>query len=82
MNGDPKNKEQKGSALSGRAADVARESKERLATAWAEIVEAARTPVGRIGRPEDIAQAIAFLIGNGFTTGHTLICDGGIRLGQ
>lgn len=43
---------------------------------------AARTPVGRIGRPEEIANAIAFLIGNGFTTGHTLICDGGIRLGQ
>lgn len=43
---------------------------------------AARTPVGRIGRPQEIADAIAFLIGNGFTTGHTLICDGGIRLGQ
>lgn len=43
---------------------------------------AARTPVGRIGRPEDIADAIGFLIGNGFMSGHTLICDGGIRLGQ
>ncbi len=43
---------------------------------------AARTPVGRVGRPEEIAEAIAFLIGNGFTSGHTLICDGGIRLGQ
>ncbi|WP_267554854.1 SDR family oxidoreductase [Rhizobium rhizogenes] len=43
---------------------------------------AARTPVGRVGRPREIAEAIGFLIGNGFTSGHTLICDGGIRLGQ
>ncbi|PST19789.1 short-chain dehydrogenase [Rhizobium sp. JAB6] len=43
---------------------------------------AARTPVGRVGNPGEIAEAIAFLIGNGFTSGHTLICDGGIRLGQ
>lgn len=43
---------------------------------------AGRTPVGRVGRPEDIADAIGFLVGNGFTSGHTLICDGGIRLGQ
>ncbi|MGN6775380.1 SDR family oxidoreductase [Rhizobium sp.] len=42
---------------------------------------AARTPVGRVGNPREIAEAIAFLIGNGFTSGHTLICDGGIRLG-
>lgn len=41
---------------------------------------AAKTPVGRVGQPEDIAQAISFLIGNGFMTGHTLICDGGLRL--
>ncbi|MDE1996067.1 MAG: SDR family oxidoreductase [Rhizobiaceae bacterium] len=42
----------------------------------------ARTPVGRVGRSDEIADAIAFLIGNGFTSGHTLICDGGVRLGQ
>ena len=41
---------------------------------------AAKTPVGRVGRPEDIAQTIAFLIGDTFITGHTLICDGGLRL--
>jgi NAD(P)-dependent dehydrogenase (short-subunit alcohol dehydrogenase family) len=41
---------------------------------------AAKTPVGRVGRPEDVAQAIAFLIGDGFMTGHMLICDGGLRL--
>ena len=43
---------------------------------------AARTPVGRVGSSLEIAEAIAFLIGNGFTSGHTLICDGGIHLGQ
>jgi NAD(P)-dependent dehydrogenase (short-subunit alcohol dehydrogenase family) len=41
---------------------------------------AARTPVGRVGRPEDVAQAIAFLIGDSFMTGHMLICDGGLHL--
>ena len=39
----------------------------------------AKTPVGRVGQPEDVAQAIAFLIGNGFITGHMLVCDGGLR---
>jgi len=42
---------------------------------------AAQTPVGRIGRAEDVADAIAFLVGNTFMTGHLLICDGGARLG-
>jgi NAD(P)-dependent dehydrogenase (short-subunit alcohol dehydrogenase family) len=42
---------------------------------------AATTPVGRIGRPEDVADAIAFLVFNTFMTGHVLICDGGARLG-
>jgi NAD(P)-dependent dehydrogenase (short-subunit alcohol dehydrogenase family) len=41
---------------------------------------AVATPVGRIGRPEDIAQAIVFLIGNSFMTGCILECDGGLRL--
>lgn len=41
---------------------------------------AAATAVGRIGRPEDVADAIAFLIGNTFMTGHVLPCDGGGRL--
>jgi NAD(P)-dependent dehydrogenase (short-subunit alcohol dehydrogenase family) len=41
---------------------------------------AARTPVGRVGRPQDVAQAIAFLIGDEFISGHMLICDGGLRL--
>lgn len=41
---------------------------------------AAATPVGRIGKPEDIAQSIVFLIGNSFMTGCVLECDGGLRL--
>jgi NAD(P)-dependent dehydrogenase (short-subunit alcohol dehydrogenase family) len=40
---------------------------------------AGKTPVGRVGRPEDVAQAIAFLIADSFMTGHVLICDGGLR---
>jgi NAD(P)-dependent dehydrogenase (short-subunit alcohol dehydrogenase family) len=42
---------------------------------------ARRTPVGRVGAPDDIAKAIAFLIDNDFVTGHVLTCDGGLRLG-
>jgi NAD(P)-dependent dehydrogenase (short-subunit alcohol dehydrogenase family) len=42
---------------------------------------AARTPVGRVGQAAEIAQAIAFLIGNGFMSGHVLTCDGGVRHG-
>jgi NAD(P)-dependent dehydrogenase (short-subunit alcohol dehydrogenase family) len=41
---------------------------------------AAATPVGRIGTAEDVAGAIAFLIANTFMDGHTIICDGGVRL--
>lgn len=41
---------------------------------------AKRLPAGRVGRPEDIADAIRFLIGNGFTTGTTLHVEGGHRL--
>ena len=37
-------------------------------------------PVGRVGSPNDIAQAITFLIKNGFTTGAILDVDGGGRL--
>lgn len=36
-------------------------------------------PVGRIGRPEEVADAILFLMGAGFVTGETLHVDGGGR---
>lgn len=38
---------------------------------------AQRLPVGRIGQPEDIAQAVLYLAGNGFATGSTVLVDGG-----
>ncbi len=41
---------------------------------------ASRLPAGRIGQAEDIADAITFLMGNGFTTGTVLHVDGGHRL--
>ena len=41
---------------------------------------AAKTPVGRVGKPDDIAQAIDFLISDTFMTGHVIVCDGGLRL--
>jgi NAD(P)-dependent dehydrogenase (short-subunit alcohol dehydrogenase family) len=39
--------------------------------------EAARLPVKRIGKPEDVADAVLFLMKNGFVTGITLTVDGG-----
>jgi NAD(P)-dependent dehydrogenase (short-subunit alcohol dehydrogenase family) len=41
---------------------------------------AARLPSGRIGKPEDIADAVIFLMNNRFTTGTVLDVDGGHRL--
>ncbi|MGY2093375.1 SDR family oxidoreductase [Nocardia gipuzkoensis] len=41
---------------------------------------AATTPVGRVGRPEDIAAAIHMLAGNGFITGVVLDATGGANL--
>lgn len=41
---------------------------------------AARLPVGRVGLPADIADAVLFLLGNGYTTGTVLHVDGGHRL--
>jgi NAD(P)-dependent dehydrogenase (short-subunit alcohol dehydrogenase family) len=40
---------------------------------------AGKTPVGRVGRAEDVADAIAFLVSNNFMTGQVLTCDGGLR---
>jgi NAD(P)-dependent dehydrogenase (short-subunit alcohol dehydrogenase family) len=36
-----------------------------------------RLPVGRPGRPEEVADAVIFLMKNGFVTGITLTIDGG-----
>ncbi len=37
-------------------------------------------PVKRVGTPEDIAKAVAFVIDNGFVNGVSLVVDGGHRL--
>lgn len=39
-----------------------------------------RVPLGRLGRPEEIAQSIQYLCSSagGFITGHSLVLDGGI----
>lgn len=39
-----------------------------------------RLPVGRIGRPDDIAQAVLSIMANGFITGTVVHVDGGQRL--
>ena len=40
----------------------------------------AKIPARRLGKPEDIAQAIETVITNGFISGSTLYVDGGQRL--
>jgi NAD(P)-dependent dehydrogenase (short-subunit alcohol dehydrogenase family) len=41
---------------------------------------AKRLPVGRIGRPEDIAQAVLSIMANSYMTGTVVHVDGGQRL--
>lgn len=55
--------------------DVAGADSETLLASMAE-----RLPVGRVGTGDDIADAIVFLLGNGYTTGTVLHVDGGHRL--
>lgn len=40
-----------------------------------------RLPVGRVGKPADIAEALLFLVRDSFVTGTVLDVDGGVRLG-
>ncbi|MCO5066704.1 MAG: SDR family oxidoreductase [Rhizobiaceae bacterium] len=41
------------------------------------------TPLGRFGRPEDVANLLLFLVsdGAGFITGEDILVDGGVRSG-
>jgi len=41
---------------------------------------AGETALGRVGAPEDVAEAVLYLAGAGFVTGSTLAVDGGILL--
>ena len=38
---------------------------------------AAETLLGRVGSPEDVAEAVSYLAGADFVTGTTLVVDGG-----
>lgn len=56
---------------------------------WGGMPEAARQgffgqmssklPAGRVGKPEDVALAVRYLLENGFVTGTTLDVEGGLR---
>jgi len=46
---------------------------------WLAAVQG-RTPLGRLGRPEDIAGAIRALHDVAWVTGQVLDCDGGLAL--
>ena len=41
---------------------------------------AKRVPLGRVAQPEEIADAILFLMANEYVTGTTLTIDGGASL--
>jgi pteridine reductase len=41
---------------------------------------AAETALGRVGTPDDVAEAVLFLVGADFVTGTTLVVDGGRML--
>jgi NAD(P)-dependent dehydrogenase (short-subunit alcohol dehydrogenase family) len=39
-------------------------------------------PLGRLGTPEDVVEAVRYLIGAKFVTGTVLVVDGGLSLGS
>jgi NAD(P)-dependent dehydrogenase (short-subunit alcohol dehydrogenase family) len=41
---------------------------------------AASIPSKRVGKPEEIAKTILYLMSNGYSTGNTLYVDGGATL--
>jgi NAD(P)-dependent dehydrogenase (short-subunit alcohol dehydrogenase family) len=45
----------------------------------AENIAIARHPIGRVGTPEEVAEAVVWLCSDkaSFITGHTLVIDGG-----
>lgn len=51
-------------------------------TEEARTIRLNRVPLGRFGRPEDVAEAVLFLLSDasGWITGHTLVIDGGISV--
>jgi NAD(P)-dependent dehydrogenase (short-subunit alcohol dehydrogenase family) len=53
---------------------------ERRVEPGQEARRAAETLLGRIGRPEDVADAVAYLASATFVTGTSLVVDGGTSL--
>jgi NAD(P)-dependent dehydrogenase (short-subunit alcohol dehydrogenase family) len=55
----------------------------RLVEDLGESIDAlrARQPMGRLGTPEEIADAVAYLAGAEFVTGSVLVIDGGLTAG-
>lgn len=60
---------------------VATDMGNRLARAMSGVSEAAeldsRSPFGRVCRPEDVADAVAFLVSTPYVTGQRIVVDGG-----
>jgi 3-oxoacyl-[acyl-carrier protein] reductase len=42
---------------------------------------AARIPLGRLGHPEEVAQAVLMALGNDYMTGQTIVLNGGMAFG-
>lgn len=65
------------------ATDMARTAAEQMGVSFEEFAQkrAGEIPVGRIGRPEDIAHAVSFFVseGAGFVSGQVLCVAGGPR---
>jgi 3-oxoacyl-[acyl-carrier protein] reductase len=38
-------------------------------------------PLGRLGQPDEVAEAVIFLVGNGYMTGQTIHLSGGLYFG-
>jgi len=57
-------------------------SRQSLSTEEGRAWQLARIPMGRVGKPEDIAGVVAFLCSNeaDYITGHVLVADGGWTL--
>lgn len=51
-----------------------------VTTGWDDLreIDHAQHPVGRVGRPRDVAEAVLWLAGAGFMTGQSLVLDGGM----
>ena len=39
---------------------------------------AKRIPMGRMGQPDEVAQAVVFVCGNAYMTGQTILLNGGL----